>query len=239
MTHRPACSLGLAVLAGLVAACAPLVVQPPVSGPELAAPWPAQTLYRVRYEGPAGEGGLRLVLRQVAEERFQLLASDSLGRAAWSLELWDDEVLLVNHRERLSCVAGSELRVPELALRSLPLVAVPRVLYGRTPLPPPPGAADPGDWSDDSGSRWTLHRDDGRLGSWTLWQEGEPRLSWKRQSDGGVLSHLDGAQFRWRQVTREKLSPASYRRIEAPSDYPLEACESSAPGAGGEGPPAG
>ena len=221
--------LCLAVIAAaLPAGCAPLPAPVPAGppaapSPREAVPAAAQTLYRVRYEGPEGSGSLRLVLRQVAAERFQLQAADTFGRAVWSLDLADDEVLLVDHRQKLACLSGSELRVPEVALRPLPLPAVARVLAARTPLPVPPGA-DREDWIDDAGQRWTARWQAGELVSWTLWQDGEPQLWWSRQPRGGILSHRDGSQFRWRETAREALAPASYRPLEAPAGYELGEC---------------
>lgn len=183
----------------------------------------AQTLYRVRYEGPEGSGSLRLVLRQVAADRFQLKAADTFGRAVWSLDLDGEEVLLVDHRRKEACVSGSELRVPEVALRPLPLPAVARVLASRTPLPAPAGA-DPADWTDEEGQRWTARWEHDLLASWTLWQAGEPHLWWSRQPKLKVLSHRDGSQFRWRRTAREKLLPASYQRIEVPEGYRIGQC---------------
>ena len=190
-------------------------------------PTPARTLYRVRYEGPEGKGSLRLVMRQVAADRFQLQASDTFGRAVWSLDLDGEKVLLVNHRQREACVAGRELRVPELALRPLPLPAVARVLAWRTPVPVPVGG-DREDWTDETGRRWTASWEEDRLVAWTLWAEGEPRLWWSRQDRSGILSHREGSQFRWRQVAREKLQPSTYRRLEAPPDYRFGECRTEA-----------
>ena len=222
--------LCLALATLTLSACAQMPTPTPVPRGGISSsvePAPARTLYRVRYEGPDGGGSLRLVVRQVAADRFQLQASDTFGRAVWSLDLDGDDVLLVNHRERQACVAGGELRVPELALRPLPLPAVARVLAARTPVRVPAGA-DRSDWTDETGRRWTASWEGDRLEAWTLWQEGEPRLSWRRQGRGGVLSHLAGSQFRWRQVTREKLQPSTYRRLEAPADYRFGECRSEA-----------
>ena len=193
---------------------------------EAVGPSPAQTLYRVRYDGAEGDGRLRLVLRQVGPERFQLRAADTFGRAVWALDYAGDEVLLLDHRNKRACVAGRELRVPELALRSLPLPAVARVLAGRTPLAAPAGA-DPADWTDAAGQRWTARWEGELLAAWTLWQGGEPRLWWSRQTDGGILSHRDGSQFRWRRTAREKMSPSSYRRLEAPAAYERGECRAA------------
>ena len=219
--------LCLAALTAASLACAPLSAPPrlPPSAAATggAAAGGAQTLYRVRYEGPSGGGGLRLVMRQAAADRFQLRAADTFGRAVWSLDLDDEDVLLVDHRQKEACVSGSELRVPEVALRPLPLPAVARVLASQTPLVAP-AAADAADWTDDDGQRWTARWDDDGLVSWTLWQAGEPQLWWSRQPRGGILSHRDGSQFRWRQTAREDLPLAGYRRIEAPAEYRFGAC---------------
>lgn len=184
---------------------------------------PTQTLFRVSYDGPAGDGRLRLVLRRAAADRFQIRTADALGRAVWSLELAASEVLLVDHRERSACRAGAELRVPEIALAPLPLVAIPRVLSGETPLVPPAGA-DTEDWTDPSGRRWTARHQAGELEAWTLWEEGRPVLWWSRQPRGGILSHRDGSQFRWKQAASEPLAEAAYPPLEVPEGYELGTC---------------
>lgn len=185
-----------------------------------------QTLYRVSYDGPAGDGRLRLVLRQLAAERFQIRTADALGRAVWSLELAASEVLLVDHRERRACRTGRELRVREIALAPLPLEAIPRVLAGETPAVPPP-AADASDWTDPTGRRWTARREAGALAAWTLWEEGEPVLWWLRQPRGGILSHREGSQFRWKEAAREPLPDGGYSPLEVPEGYALGACADS------------
>ena len=219
--------LGLVVALTLLPGCARMAAGPPVGAEGGVSGAPAggatQTLYRVRYDGPEGDGSLRLVLRQVAPDRFQLQAADTFGRAVWALDYADDTVLLLDHRREEACVAGRELRVPELALRPLPLPAVARVLAGETPLPAPPGA-DPADWTDEAGQRWTVRREEERLAAWTLWQAGEPQLWWTRQASGGVLSHRDGSQFRWRTTAREEIPASSYQRLEAPEGYEMGTC---------------
>ena len=218
----------LAALAATVTACSQLPTGPPIVPhggiSDEVGPSAAQTLYRVRYDGPEGDGSLRLVMRQVAPDRFQLQAADTFGRAVWGLDYERDEVLLLDHRRKEACVAGRELRVPEVALRPLPLPAVARVLSGRVPVPAPEGA-DPADWTDEAGQRWTARWEDGLLAAWTLWQREKPQLWWLRQENGGILSHRDGSQFRWRRTAYEKLLPSSYRRLDAPQGYVLAECE--------------
>jgi hypothetical protein len=216
-----------AALAALFLACSQTSLSPQVApGGRLAdegRPAAERTLYRVRYAGPKDNGSLRLVLRRLAAERFQLQASDAFGRAVWSLDVDGDEVLLVDHRRRQACVSGRDLRVPEVALRPLPLPAVARVLDSRTPLPPPPGA-DRADWTDEEGQRWTARWEGELLTAWTLWQSGEPQLWWSRQPRGGILSHRDGSQFRWHRVAREEFLPAEYRPLEPPAEYRFGEC---------------
>ena len=89
---------------------------------------------------------------------------------------------------------------------------------------PAPADADRTDWTDDAGQRWTARWEDGELAGWMLWQAGEPQLWWSRQPRGGILSHRDGSQFRWRQTAREDLVPGEYRRIEAPAEYRFGEC---------------
>lgn len=217
-----------AALALACAACTQLAAPPaPPAPPGSRPPGSAQTLFRVHYEGPGGGGSLRLVMRQAAPDRFQLRAADTFGRAVWSLDVEGEQVLLVDHRRQEACRAGGELRIPEIALRPLPLPAVARVLDGRTPLPAPAGA-DRTDWTDDTGQRWTARWENDGLASWTLWQVGEPQLWWTRQPRGGILSHRDGSQFRWRRTAREELTAAEYRRLEAPGEYRLGECRPEA-----------
>ncbi len=220
------------LLLALTAACARLPAARPLPGapppPGVAALTAEQTLYRVQYQGEAGGGSLRLVLRRQTDERFQIQTSDTLGRALWSLDFASGSALLVDHRERVVCTAGSELRVPEVALAPLPLSALPRVLAGRAPLLPPAPVADPLDWIDAAGRRWSLRRDGDEIVSWMMWRSGEPQLWWQRQPRGGILSHREGSQFRWRTVVSEPLAAGVYRPLQAPPEYRRELCGAAA-----------
>ena len=185
-----------------------------------------QNLFRVRYGGPKRDGGLRLVLRLDSSDRFQLVASDILGRALWSMELFDQQVLLVDHSAKTYCVAGKELALPEVALDPLPVRALPRVLLGY--LPVEVGAdsmtADARfDHTDPDNRRWTGRLEAGTPSSWMLWQGEQPVLWWTRQDKGGVLSHHEGVQFRWRTVVREPLE-SGFERLAAPGGYTKAAC---------------
>ncbi len=186
-----------------------------------------QRLYRVRYEGDQGGGGLRLVLRLGAVDRFSLAASDSFGRAIWTLALAASETLVVDHRLAEYCATGADVRVPEAALAPLPVEMLPSVLLGRLPVSSAEAQPDDQlDLTDRDGRRWTARREQGELASWTLWDDqGEPSLWWLAQGrGGGVLSHRGGSQFRWRETASEALSPGA-ELLEPPAGYSLVNCD--------------
>ncbi|TNF84818.1 MAG: hypothetical protein EP299_00370 [Acidobacteria bacterium] len=188
-----------------------------------------QSLFRVRYGGPKRDGGLRLILRLDTSDRFQLAAADVLGRALWSMELYDGQVLLVNHAEKTYCVAGEELAIPEVALDPLPVRALPNVLLGYLPveLAADSLTADDGfDFSDPAGRRWTGSLETGKPSNWMLWEGAQPVLWWTRQDKGGILSHRQGAQFRWKTVVREPLEDG-FERLAVPDGYRRAACYES------------
>jgi hypothetical protein len=186
----------------------------------------SQRLYRVRYEGPGGGGGLRLVLRVAAADRFSIAASDPFGRAVWSLSLAASETLVVDHRRAEYCTTGADVRVPEAALAPLPVGMLPSVLLGR--LPVSPGASESADeleLIDREGRRWTARFVGGELASWTLWDDSSPSLWWLAQGrGGGVLSHRGGSQFRWRETAAEPLA-AGAEVLEPPAGYSLVDCD--------------
>ena len=188
-----------------------------------------QNLFRVRYGGPKRDGGLRLILRLDTPDRFQLVASDLLGRAVWSMELYDRQVVLVDHSQKTYCVAGMELALPEVALDPLPVGALPGVLLGYLPVEVGADAVTGDaqfDLTDLDGRRWTGSLEAGKPSSWTLWEGEQPTLWWTRQDKGGILSHRQGVQFRWRTVVREPLK-SGFERLAVPENYTKAACYES------------
>ena len=240
--RSPARTLGKALAAGLMLFGCARTVTPPrplpeeghrgagleLPGAELA----TQRLFRVRYDGPEGEGGLRLVLRLAGVGRYTVQTSDRLGRSLWSLEVAAEGHLLVDHRGETFCRAPGEVTLPEVALAPLPLRSIPRVLLGYSPVvggrePPASGAGD--EVVDPEGRRWTLVRGEEGLKSWTLWSAGEPLVWWLRQPGGGILSHREGVQFRWRQVVREPLE-GPLQGVVVPPGYRETVCRGAAIG---------
>ena len=187
---------------------------------------PYQALYRVQYSGPEASGSFKLVVRWQAEDRFELAATDPLGRALWRLDSAATGHIFVDHRRRLFCRAA-RLHLREPALGSLPLGAIPRVLSGRVPaaVERDLAAAGSNEAVDLEGRRWRIRSGEEGLEAWTMWIEEEPTLWWVRRGKGGVLSHRDGSQFRWRRVLREELAEPLSDLEEDPSDLEQVSCD--------------
>ncbi len=255
------------MLAGCASLSGPVRVQgteaPAAAGPPevLGVPagaYPKQYLFRVRIESREGSGTIRLALRLPAPESQSLEARDRFGGALWRILVDPEGTLLIDDRDKSYCRSGDRLRLPDLALESLPLRGLAAVLLGR--LPGHLEAVDnaTGEYRDDEGRRWTGSVEDGALRSWTLWQAGEPWVWWRPlEGDGGVLSHRGGSQFRWVRVAEESLSleggetdaesdsesgrvPAGYRELDCEdwgsavgSDAGFDSSARSSGGAGG------
>jgi len=206
-----------------------------------------QYLYRVRYSGPAGSGGLRLVMRLGVDEEFQLQAADALGRSMWILDYRSGWVQIIDHRRQTFCQTENDLRVAEVTLETFSIQTLPRLLLGRVPVIPEGVSRDDGsvDFTDASGRKWSVRTEDNQITAWTLWSQDEPILWWTRQSKGGILSHREGSQFRWRQVVEEPLD-SELQLLTPPESYQQTSCDESdlpqfrqdqPPSAGGESSP--
>lgn len=183
-----------------------------------AAPWeiPAgdlgtQRLYRVHYDGPRGEGGIRLTLRLQAPDRYQVAATDLLGRSVWSLSVSGEEGLWVDARGETFCRLHGSVELEAVPLSPFTLPSLPAVLLGRLPVAPaaaPPGA-DRGRlrFRDRQGRRWTVRLADGAVTGWTMEIAGEPAVWWTTTAGESFLSdRRQGVQIRWRQVVQEPLA---------------------------------
>jgi len=187
-----------------------------------------QVLLRVRYRGVDGRGRLRLTLRRPGEERFQLHAADVLGRALWSLGSSGGETLMIDHRRREYCVFEGDVVVRAIALAELPVLILPRVLLGELPFA---GGRETGsaelDVIDSRHRRWTATMaEDGHAVAWTLWQNDQAMIWWRKTDDGAILSHRGGAQVTWTLIADEILEtvPPS---LEPPVEYEPGHCDES------------
>lgn len=201
-----------------------------------ASSFPTQRLFRLHYESAAeGDGALRVVLRLESPERYRLTIADRLGRPLYTIDAGTGRALLADHRERRVCPLAPDVRLEELPLDPLPLASLPAVLLGRIPAAPAGGSdgsrvGERLSFRDDEGRRWTAELVRGWPVAWTLWNDGEPRVWWRRSGDGSRLVDRErGLQMTWREVGREPLAEALGPPV-SPAGYEPGVC-----GADGEG----
>ena len=192
--------------------------------------YPTQRLLRIRYQGEDGEVGFRTVLRVSDPEHFQMRAVDLIGRPLWGLQYAHPEIHFINYREKLDCRTVEPVVINEMALEYLPVSELPAVLIGRLPRPlfaTRLGAEER--FVDDLGRRWSVSRDGPSISGWTLWNEGRPLLWVRRITGGGMLSHREGSQFRWRETLVEPMDEVP-PALEPPARTRTVACEALATG---------
>lgn len=184
-------------------------------------------LFRVSLSGEAGQGSMRLALALSGPDSYAISASDALGRSIWDLVVGNQESYLIDHRRRWQCDLEGESGIPQESLRELSLRSLPAVLLGFLPVLPD-GSVDARagkvDFVDDAGRRWTARSEGGKVDSWTLWKDGEPAVWWSRRQRGGLLSHRQGSQLRWRETLVEALSE-DYRPPTKPAGYTVVVCD--------------
>lgn len=217
---------------------APATAPPSASSPQPSPgrPWglPAgeastQSLFRVTYDGPEGEGSFRLTLLLVDPERYQARAVDPLGRALWTLDSAAGRGLWIDHRNHLACPLDGRFDVAAARLVPVPLSALPALLLGGVPAAPagePRRRGDRLSWRDGDDRRWTARlAADGTVAAWTLWLDGAPVVWWQRARDGRALlsDRRRGTQLRWRRVIEEPL-PAAPQPAVVPEGYDLVSC---------------
>jgi hypothetical protein len=176
-------------------------VAPPADAVEQPAQAVEQRLYRLVLDRGEGRVSLRVVLRATDGPRYQIAVSDVAGRAVWGLDFAPGRSVLVDHRERLFCVEGSDVHLTEVHPEEVPLAALPRILRGELPVEPP---ADAGaSFRDAQGRRWGRTLDGETLRAWTLYDAAGPAVWWTRDEEGGILSRRGGEQYRWVEVVAE------------------------------------
>lgn len=181
---------------------------------------------------------LRMILDVDSSERYAITTKDRFGRGLWRLESGSAGALLVDDRRKLYCRAADGVRIPEMALESLPLDELPAVLLGRLPAnlvrSSETGESRADEYRDRRDRRWTVRGAPARPESWTVWESEEPWLWWRRhESDGGVLSHRGGSQFRWKLVAKEARSGV-FETVEPGAQYVPIDCDHWALGASRE-----
>lgn len=190
----------------------------------------SQRLYRVGYDGPEGEGTFRVTLRLASPVRYQIQAVDPVGRSLWGLDVTAERGLWLDHRNKVSCVFEGNFDVSGVPLGPFPLLSLPALLLGRVPAEPseeaePERNGGEVEFRDDLGRRWAADvEEDGAVLSWTLWEEQQPSVWFRRRDSWAYLSDRErNVQVRWREVLREELAgePAS---LERPAAYREASC---------------
>lgn len=187
-----------------------------------------QSLYRIQYQGPEGNVGLKLTLYLAARDHFRMDAADSLGRQVWSLAVEPgDRAVWLDYRQKVYCrvyAAGEQSFVP---IAHLPLGALPKLILGRMPAEPSTElAAAEGkiSYRDAQGNTWNAQGAGDRLSWWTLLQDGEP-VAWWRDNDGESIfsDRRGGQQVRWRLQVQEAMG-GPLRDLDVPDTYREGAC---------------
>ena len=196
----------------------------------------------MRYAGPEGRGTLRLVLRFESPDRFQVAASDLLGRRWWDLNVREGDALVLWVRERTFCRYRGELEVPALSLGPVPAGAVAALLLRRLPAPPldtktVAAAARSGatiielDFEDRWDRRWTAVTATNGPRRWTLHRGAETRASWDLDADG--LSRLvepeTGLELLWEQRRPARDLAGALAPPEVPNGFLPGACQAGDP----------
>jgi hypothetical protein len=230
----------LLLVMALAASCGPATRAPRLADDGVA-PWVVppsafgtQRLFRGSYQGPEGDGGFRATLRLAAEDRFQLVLADRLGRTVASLQVDGDRQQWVDHRRERYCLQPAAFTLPGGGELPVLPAEVPALLLGRVPgSPAAPSSAGAGPslaYGDGHGRRWTAELAAGRPVRWALHDAAGPSWWWRRDDGGGVLAEREGRQLRWQEVVVEPL-PAPPPPADIPAGFEEE-CVAGPPLAG-------
>ena len=184
----------------------------------------------MRVESPDGRGRFRLQLRLRNPRRYRIDATHPLlfNRRLWSLDVKDDEALLVDYLQKIYCRYQSEIEIEALALGPFSFDSLPRLLLGYLPLlPAAAGVRVRGErltYRDSRGRRWSAWLEDGLVARWTLWRR-QGKVEWRTDGEWATLSAADeGLLVRWRQTVREE-SDDSLPSVSVPQEYSEGSCD--------------
>ncbi len=230
--------LTLVLISWLCASCASTGIPFLRPAPTTDAPWqiqsnafPTQRLYRIKYQGPEGELGFKLVLYLESKSRYRLLATD-LGRKLWSLSVdGAGEAAWIDYRQKEFCQATSSSELRFVPLANLPLGSLPKLLLGRLPAEPAANLIQDATrvtFLDVQGQLWNASLAGSELEWWSLLENDEPVVWWKREADGSsVFVDRRGQQeVRWREVVSESLE-SSLAAVVIPAKFSPGNCDAA------------
>lgn len=188
-----------------------------------------------------------MTLRLASMDRYQVQASDPVGRGLWSLDVMGERGLFLNHRAKTFCTFEGSFDLSGVPLGPFPLLTLPTLLIGRVPAQPASPPEQRGGqvtFRDAAGRLWSAVIDaGGEVESWNLSEGGEPSAWWIRRESWAILSDRErGVQVRWKEVLHEPLEGAP-AALETPAGYREASCREpgidpvspSPPRDGGEG----
>ncbi len=188
--------------------------------------YPTQRLYRVKYRGPEGDFGFKLVLYLEGEARYRMQASD-LGRKLWSLAVDGQDAVWLDYKRKRYCRSDAAEQLRFVPLADLPLVALPRLLLGRLPAEPAASlkrSEERVSFLDARGQLWSGSLNGDELEWWSLVEAEEAVVWWRREARGGVFAARDGKQeVRWEEMVREPLEEP-LDALEIPAKYQPDEC---------------
>ena len=194
-----------------------------------ASSFPSQRLYRIQYDGPEGNVGLRLTLYLAGTHHYRMDAADSLGRRVWSLAVEPgDRAIWLDHRKKVFCRVYAASEQAFVPIAQLPLVSLPNLMLGRLPEVPASELSE-GEgkisYRDAKGRTWNAQGNElGDLTWWSMLEGGEPVAWWRVVEGQHVFSdRRGGQQVRWTEQIREPLQ-TPLRPLEVPAAYREGAC---------------
>ena len=169
-----------------------------------------------------------MTLRLASMDRYQVQASDPVGRGLWSLDVTGERGLFLNHRAKTFCTFEGSFDLSGVPLGPFPLLTLPTLLIGRVPSQPASPPEQKGGqvtFHDAAGRLWSAVVDaGGEVESWNLSEGGEPSAWWIRRESWAILSDRErGVQVRWKEVLREPLDGAP-AVLETPAGYREASC---------------
>lgn len=187
-----------------------------------------QVLFRIEFAQGDDSGSGRLTLRSWTGSDFALELRDTFGRGLWELRLSGDSGWIADLQNDRYCGIEADRSLLKTVWAGLSPRRLPRVLLGLDPLTRPSRESEgtmPGDrLAETSEGQWHLTWSDGVLDRWSLWREGRPVLWWQRESAGGVLSGVSGAQLRWRVKVAEPIDDRVLRPVR-PANFSEVRCD--------------